>query len=129
MNTSGNKNNDLKEKRSLGEKAVIFLLRYLLPPHRDNEGAAEYLRKTVGRNRKGIDWVVIRPDGLTDELKKSEYINTDSPVRSPIFNAGKVSRINVAGFMVDLIQNEELRGKWKFKMPLVYNMESYKETQ
>lgn len=43
MNTTGNRNKDLEEKVSLGQKCVLILLRLLLPPHVDNEKAAEYL--------------------------------------------------------------------------------------
>ena len=40
MNTVGCKNEDLKEKVSFFENCVFFLLRYLIPPHSDNENAA-----------------------------------------------------------------------------------------
>ncbi|MBT8294230.1 MAG: SDR family oxidoreductase [Eudoraea sp.] len=44
MNTSGNRNRDLNEPISIGQRFVIALLRLLLPPHVDNEKAADYLR-------------------------------------------------------------------------------------
>jgi hypothetical protein len=44
MNTSGNRNRDLNEPISMGQSFVIALLRLLLPPHVDNETAADYLR-------------------------------------------------------------------------------------
>ena len=37
MNTTGNRNRDLEEEISLAQKGAIFLIRYLLPPHADNE--------------------------------------------------------------------------------------------
>ncbi|HAI41789.1 MAG TPA: NAD-dependent epimerase, partial [Maribacter sp.] len=44
MNTTGNRNRDLDERISFAQKCVIGLLRILLPPHVDNEKAADYLR-------------------------------------------------------------------------------------
>ena len=45
----------------------------------------------------------------------------ESVQRSPIFNAGKTSRINVANFITELVSNEELWNKWKYRMPVIYN--------
>ena len=50
MNTAGNSNHDLSERISFGQKCVIWLLRLLLPPHVDNEKAADYLRTEIGQN-------------------------------------------------------------------------------
>jgi len=50
MNTTGNRNRDLDEPITFAEKAVVGLLRLLLPPHVDNEQAADYLRTEVGQN-------------------------------------------------------------------------------
>ncbi len=121
MNTTGNRNRDLKEPISLAQKAVIGLLRLLLPPHVDNEQAADYLRTEIGQTDKTIEWVAVRPDGLIDEEKVTEYEIHPSPTRSAIFNAGKISRINVAHFMADLITNENLWESWKGQMPVIYN--------
>ncbi|HAI41790.1 MAG TPA: NAD-dependent epimerase, partial [Maribacter sp.] len=38
-----------------------------------------------------------------------------------IFNAGKVSRINVAHFMASLIHDKNLWNTWKGKMPVIYS--------
>ena len=73
MNTAGNSNRDLHEPISFGQKCVIRLLRLLLPPHVDNEKAADYLRTKVGQHDKAIEWVAVRPDGLTDEDRVTEY--------------------------------------------------------
>lgn len=124
MNTTGNRNRDLHEPISLGQRSVIGLLRLLLPPHVDNEQAAEYLRTQIGQNNSFIEWVAVRPDGLIDEEQVSEYEVHPSPTRSAIFNAGKTSRINVGHFMAELISNKDLWQKWKGKMPVVYNREA-----
>lgn len=124
MNTTGNRNRNLKEPTSFGQKIVIGLLRLLLPPHVDNEKAAEYLRKTIGQNDETIQWVAVRPDGLIDEENVTEYEIYQSPIRNPIFNPGKTSRINVGHFMSELITNDKVWDKWKGQMPVIYNKSS-----
>jgi len=124
MNTTGNRNRDLPEPISFGQKIVIGLLRLLLPPHVDNEQAADYLRSIVGQNDSAIEWAAVRPDGLIDESEVSEYEIHPSPIRSAIFDAGKTSRINVAHFMAELITDDQLWNQWKGQMPVIYNRES-----
>ena len=91
MNTTGNRNRDLDEKISFGQKRVIGLLRLLLPPHADNENAADYLRARIGQNDESIEWAVVRPDTLTDEDAISAFEVHASPIRSAIFDAGTTS--------------------------------------
>ena len=121
MNTSGNSNRDLNEPISVAQKCVVGLLRLLLPPHLDNEQAADYLRTEIGQNDKHIQWVAVRPDGLIDENEVTKYEAFPSPIRSAIFKAGKVSRINVGHFMSELIDNNNLWNKWKGQMPVIYS--------
>lgn len=121
MNTTGNRNRDLKEPISFAQKCVIGLLRLMLPPHVDNEKAADYLRIQIGQNNQFIEWVAVRPDGLINEEKVTSYSIHTSPTKSAIFNAGKVSRINVGHFMSCLISDNELWMKWKGQMPVIYS--------
>lgn len=121
MNTTGNSNRDLNEPISFAQKVVIALLRLLLPPHVDNEQAADYLRTQIGQNNQFIEWTAVRPDGLIDEETVSKYEIFPSPTRSAIFNAGKISRINVAHFMADLITDSGIWNMWKGQMPVIYN--------
>ncbi len=121
MNTTGNANRDIPEKISLAQSCVIGLLRILLPPHADNEQAADFLRLTVGQADPEIKWVVVRPDALTNDEVVSEYEVYPSPIRSAIFDSGDTSRINVANFMARLIDEEKLWETWQGKMPVVYN--------
>jgi nucleoside-diphosphate-sugar epimerase len=121
MNTAGNSNRDLHEPISFRQRFVIGLLRLLLPPHVDNEKAADYLRTKIGQHDEAIEWAAVRPDNLIDEEQVTEYNAYASPTRSAIFDAGLTSRINVAHFMADLITNEEIWNKWKGQMPVIYN--------
>ncbi len=121
MNTSGNRNRDLNEPVSVGYRIVVGLLRLLLPPHVDNEQAADYLRTEIGQTHPSIEWVTVRPDTLIDDDQVTDYEVHPSPVRDPIFNAGKTSRINVGHFMAQLIMDVTTWEKWKGQMPVIYN--------
>jgi nucleoside-diphosphate-sugar epimerase len=121
MNTTGNSNRDIPEKPPYSQRIVISLLRLLLPPHVDNEDAADYLRVQVGQKNDKIEWVTVRPDGLVNEQQVSPYDIKTSPIRNVIFNAGSTSRINVADFMSELAVNQTLWDKWQGKMPVIYN--------
>ncbi len=123
MNTAGNSNRDLPEPISFAQKCVIGLLRLFLPPHVDNEQAADYLRTQVIKKDGMIEWVAVRPDGLINEDQVTEYEVHPSPTRSAIFDAGKVNRVNVAHFMADLITKPEVWDMWKGQMPVIYNRE------
>ena len=125
MNTVANRNRDLNEPRSFPQRFVIALLRLLLPPHSDNEQAAEYLRTVIGQEDKTIEWTAVRPSGLIDEEKVSEIEVYPSPIRS-ILKDGQVSRINVGYFMADLITDDKTWNKWKGQMPVIYNKASLK---
>lgn len=121
MNTAGNSNRELHEPIAPVQQLVIGLLRLLLPPHVDNEQAADYLRSKIGQNNRVIEWVVVRPDTLIDAAQVSEYSLHPSPTRSAIFNPGKTSRINVAHFMAELITDQQTWQAWKGQMPVIYN--------
>ncbi len=123
MNTAGNVNRDINEPISFGQKVVVGIIRLLLPPHSDNENAADYLRTEFGQNDDIIEWSAVRPDGLIDKDEVTEYKVYSSPIRDTIFNAGKTSRINVGHFMAELITDSKIWNKWRGQMPVIYNKE------
>lgn len=123
MNTAGFVNQDTSERVSFAETCVIGLVRLLVPPHSDNEQAANYLRTETGRDNKAIEWSVVRPDSLIDENEVTDYEVHPSPSRSAIFNPGKTSRINVGHFMAELITNNDTWSQWRWQMPVIYNKE------
>ena len=123
MNTAGNRNRDRQEPISFGEKVVVGLIRLLVPPHPDNEQAADYLRTRIGQDDSAIAWAAVRPDDLIDADQVTQYEIHPSPTRSAIFNAGKTSRINVGHFMADLITDENVWAQWKGQMPVIYNQD------
>jgi hypothetical protein len=124
MNTTGNSNRDIPERISFAQRCVMGLIRLLLPPHVDNEQAADYLRTRIGKSDTDIEWVVVRPDSLIDEARVCGYEVYASPTRSAIFDAGITSRINVGSFMADLNTDDDIWKKWKGQMPVIYNRAS-----
>lgn len=121
MCSSGVQNRDLDEPISLAQKGVVGLLRAVLPPHADNENAADFLRVKIGPSDPAISWAAVRPDDLIDHDEVTDYETHPSPTRSAIFNAGKTSRINVAHFMADLITDDAVWDRWRGQMPVIYN--------
>jgi len=121
MNTTAYTNTSSGEKNSLGEKIIFALLMGLLPPHRDNIKAANFLVNEIGTQDEKIEWVAVRPDTLINDEQESSYEIFETPVRSPIFDAGKTSRINVSHFMAELATDDSLWKKWLFKTPVIYN--------
>ncbi len=121
MNTAGNSNRNIIEPISFLQKTVVSLLRHLLPPHADNEKAADYLRIQFPNENKQLEWVVVRPDTLIDETFTSPYEVYPSPVYSALFESGKTSRINVADFMCRLVTDSTLWNNWQGQMPVIYN--------
>ena len=124
MNTTGNQNRKEGEKISFAQQIIIGLIRKLIPPHKDNEDAAEYLQNHVTESNEKIEWSVVRPDSLIDDKSNTEYRIYPSPIRSAIFDAGTTSRNNVARFMVSLVTDPTLWSQWKTKMPVIYNKEN-----
>ena len=63
----------------------------------------------------------MRPDGLINEQEVTNYAVYLSPIKSAIFEASKISRINVVHFMTELIVNVNVWNKWKGNMPVMYS--------
>ena len=121
MNTTGNRNRQEDEKYSVLDRIVLSIMRIVLPPQRDNEKAASYLQEHIGISDPQIEWVAVRPDTLIDKENESAYEIYASPRRSPVFNSGKTSRINVSKFMAELAEDRALWERWKGQMPVIYN--------
>lgn len=122
MNTTACLNTKQKEKFTFGESIIMGIMRSLLPPQRDNERALKYLEEKLN-GEDVFEWIAVRPDTLITQDQVTDYEIFETPQRSPIFNAGKTSRINVAHFIMKLVLNEELWNEWMYKMPVIYNKE------
>ena len=116
-------NPNLTEQRRWFERGVLTLLRWLIPPHNDNETAAQHLHETVGTQSEYLEWCSVRPDSLIN-AEVSPYDVTESPVTG-LFTGGRpTTRSNVARFMTQLIEDEALWDTWKFKMPVIMNAQA-----
>jgi nucleoside-diphosphate-sugar epimerase len=102
MNTVGVKNPDREEKRAWFERALLFTLGHIVPPHQDNETAVEHLYQNVSENNKYIEWCSVRPDSLIN-AQVSPYEIKASPT-TDIFTGRPTTLSNVAYFMTDLIE-------------------------
>ncbi len=119
---TGYTNKNIEIVDDFRERIIFSVLKVALPPHKDNMLAADYLVYKLGANTN-INWVAVRPDSLLDDENVSEYEIHSKKIRSPIFNPGKTSRINVSHFMVELVTNDKLWQEWKHKTPVIYNKE------
>ncbi len=108
--------------RSIGDRIILSILRVLLPPHVDNEAAAEYLSQTIGTGNPKLQWVVVRPSDLID-ADVSGYDLLSKPSGS-LFGSAETSRANVAAFMSKLILEEDDWEKWLFQFPVILNKKS-----
>lgn len=120
MGSAGVRHRGLREPIPIAQHAVLALLRWLVPPHADNEQAADHLRTRVDPQGP-VQWVVVRPDSLINHAAVTPYDTHRSPTRSAIFNPGKTSRINVAHFIADLLTDDARGSEWSGQMPVVYN--------
>jgi hypothetical protein len=122
MNTVGVPNPDLTEKRSWLERGLLCLLRWFIPPHSDNETAAQHLHATVGTQGECLEWCSVRPDSLV-HAEVSPYDIAESPVTG-LLTGRPTARSNVAHFMTQLIEDEVLWAAWRFRMPVIMNTQA-----
>lgn len=112
--------NGTDDRRPLSERLILSCLRVTVPPAKDNELAASFLSKDIGKDKAWIEWVVVRPDDLI-EGDVSDYEVFTKP-RPGLFGSGETTRANVAAFMVDLIMNDDTWKKWIYDMPVPSNV-------
>ena len=101
------------------ERLILWLLRCLVPPHADNEEAANYLYKNYSETNPYLEWSVIRPTNLING-DVSDYQIFPKPPGS-LFGTKTVTRANVALFMVDLVLDDNLWSQHKFQMPVIHD--------
>jgi len=109
----------LDTRRGAFEKALVWMLRGLLPPARDNQQAADFLQERIGPGNPFVQWAVVRPDALL-EGDVSEYTVHEGLVSS-IFAPGRTNMANVAHFMCELVTSPKTWAAWRGKAPVVVN--------
>lgn len=106
-------------RRGMFEKLVLWVLRGVLPPARDNQRAADYLYREVGTRDPHVEWVAVRPDTLL-EGDVSQYVLHETLVSS-LFKPDSANMANVAHFMCELATIPETWSAWTGKLPVVVN--------
>jgi nucleoside-diphosphate-sugar epimerase len=106
--------------RSLTERIILSVTRFLIPPHADNEAAAAYLYG-LDKETSSIEWTVLRPTDLIDG-DVGQYTLYAKPQGS-LFGGGAATRANVAKSMVDLLTDEKVWEQWKYSMPVLHDTE------
>ncbi|MBU2602549.1 MAG: SDR family oxidoreductase [Actinobacteria bacterium] len=109
----------LDTRRGLFEKAVVWMLRRVVPPAKDNQQAASFLHDSVGTADPFAQWVAVRPDSLL-EGDVSEYTLHEGLVSS-VFAPDSTAMANVAHFMCELAVDAEAWDAWKGKLPVIVN--------
>lgn len=104
-------------RRGWLERAVVWLLRGLIPPARDNQAAADFLLEVIGADGSGVQWTAVRPDSLK-EGDVSPYDVHEGLVDS-LFRPGETRMANVADFMCELVTDDAVWDTWRGKLPVV----------
>lgn len=106
-------------RRGTLEKVLLWVLRGLVPPARDNQRAADYLHGEIGAGHPLVQWVVVRPDTLV-EGGVSAYSLHENLVSS-LFKPDRTGMANVAQFMCDLVTDADTWARWAGRLPVIVN--------
>ena len=117
---SVNRPGRLDSRRGNGERAVMWALRGLVPPARDNQTAADFLDGSIGTDDPFVRWMAVRPDTLL-EGDVTEYALNEGLISS-LAKPDNTNMANVAHFMCGLVEDPALFGKWAGKMPVIVNV-------
>ncbi len=109
----------LDTHRGTFEKMIVWMLRGLVPPARDNQQAADYLWRDIGTANSYVQWVAVRPDTLL-KGEVSVYALHEGLVSS-LFAPASTNLANVAHFMSALVVDPKVWGDWKGKFPVIVN--------
>jgi len=108
-----------ESRRGAFDNMVLWLLRGLVPPARDNQRAADFLHEQVGTRNPFVRWVAVRPDSLL-EGNAAGYSLHETLVNS-LFKPGSTNMENVAHFMCELATNPDTWDDWTGKLPVIVN--------
>jgi hypothetical protein len=116
---SVNRPGGIDTRRGALEKALMWMLRGVLPPARDNQRSADFLYDTIGKDNPCVKWAAVRPDTLLEGVL-SHYILHEGLVSS-LFAPDSTTMSNVAHFMCELVTNSKTWDEWNGKMPVIVN--------
>ena len=98
------------------------MLRGLLPPARDNQRAADFLRDRIGARDPFIQWVAVRPDTLVAG-DVCEYA-VHQGLASSLFAPAQTAMANVAHFICVQVTDATAWREWMCGMPVIVNAAS-----
>ena len=107
----------LDARRGALERAVLWVLRGLVPPARDNQRAADLLLTGIGPDHPAVQWVVVRPDSLL-EGEASAYALHEGLVDG-LFTPGRTRMASVAHFMCELVTDPAAWARWRSRLPVI----------
>lgn len=116
---SVNRPSRLDARRGDAERAVLWLLRAMVPPARDNQRAADFLVHCIGAEHPHLQWVVLRPDSLVAG-DVSAY-NLHEGLVDVLIKPGRTSIANVAHCMAELVTDSAAWGNWSGRLPVIVN--------
>jgi hypothetical protein len=108
---SVNRPGGLDTRRGTFERAVVWILRGVVPSAKDNQRAADFLCLGIGTANPYVQWVAVRPDTLL-QGDVSEYSLHDGLVSS-LFAPDSTNMANVAHFICELATNSKAWNDWK----------------
>lgn len=105
--------------RSPFDRALLALIRGLIPPAKDNQCAADFLCRAIGPADPFVQWVAVRPDTLA-EGEVVPYTVHEGIVSS-LFKPASTNMANVAHFMCELVTNPAVWKAWQGRLPVIVN--------
>ena len=116
---SVNQPDGLDLRRGAFERAFVAMIRFLVPPARDNQAAADFLIQSVGAHDPQLEWVVVRPDSLV-EGDAGEYAVHEGLVDG-LFSPGQTTMRNIGHFMGELLTDDASWASWRGRLPVIVN--------
>ena len=116
---SVNRPGGLDTRRGRFERAIVWMLRGLVPPARDNQRAADFLHDVIEAADPYVQWVAVRPDSLK-EGDVTPYALHEGLVSS-LARPDETNMANVAHFMCELATDEAVWATWRGKLPVIVN--------
>jgi hypothetical protein len=118
---SVNRPKHLDTRRGTLERAVLAIMRGVVPPAKDNQSAADFLGSEIGAANPFVQWVAVRPDTLLDG-DVTRYAMHEGLISS-LAKPDSTNTANVGHFMCELATDPRAWDVWKGKLPVVVNVE------
>ncbi len=114
---SVNRPDHVEPRRGSIERAVLTLVRCLVPPAKDNQAVADFLLESVGTSDPHIEWVVVRPDTLVEGDPLGHAVHES--VIDGLFSPGRTTMQSLARFYCELITENSSWDRWRGGFPVI----------